>query len=159
MAYFAQRGIAPERITLLDRQPIDQYLRTYSQADIGLDTFPCAGGTTTCDALWMGVPVVTLAGDRSFSRAGASILSNMGLADLVADTADRYVAAAVELARDRSRLQQLRSSLRARMQASPLTNAAQFARNMEAAFGAMWDRRVTRRADDRAVSINATPTP
>ena len=98
--FFASRGIAAERLSLVGRQSIGDYLRTYAACDIALDTWPCAGGTTTCDALWMGVPVVTLAGTGSYSRTGASLLPNVGLGDLVADSADAYVDAVVRLARD-----------------------------------------------------------
>src|SRR6185295_9746706 len=98
-----------------------QYLAIYSRADIALDTYPYTGGTTTCDALWMGVPVVSLAADRPFGRSGASILANVGLTELVAATAEEYVAKAVELAQDGQRLARLRAELRSRMRESPLT--------------------------------------
>src|SRR6185437_5189677 len=101
--------------------------------DIGLDSFPYNGHTTSLDSLWMGVPVVTLTGQTAVSRGGASILSNAGLTNLIASDAEQYVHIARELAGDLARLAQLRCDLRTRMQASPLTDAARFARHMEAA--------------------------
>ena len=139
--FFSARGITPERLTLVGRQSIADYLQTYVACDIALDTWPCAGGTTTCDALWMGVPVVTLAGTGSYSRTGASLLANAGLPELVTDSPDTYVETAIALARDRSRLATLRGSLRETMRSSCLTDRRAFARDIEAAFEAMWERR------------------
>jgi predicted O-linked N-acetylglucosamine transferase (SPINDLY family) len=139
--YFDARGVAPGRVEFVSRMPLALYLALYARADIGLDTFPYAGGTTTCDAAWMGVPVVTLAGNRPFARSGASILANLDLGDLVTDDAEGYVAAAIALARDRPRLARLRAELRPRMRASRLTDALRFARDFEAALVAMWERR------------------
>jgi predicted O-linked N-acetylglucosamine transferase (SPINDLY family) len=139
--FFASRGIASERLLLVGRQSIGDYLRTYTRCDVALDTWPCAGGTTTCDALWMGVPVVTLAGTGSYSRTGASLLPIVGLGDLVADSPDAYVDAAVRLARDRPRLATLRQSLRNTMRSSCLTDGAAFARDVEDAFLSMWEHR------------------
>ncbi len=137
---FRSLGVAPERVDFVSRVPLAEYLALYARADVALDTFPYTGGTTTCDAAWMGVPVVTLAGNRPFARSGASILANLDLGDLVAADAAGYVAAAVALAGDRPRLAQLRAGLRARMLASPLTDATRFARDVEAALQAMWAR-------------------
>jgi predicted O-linked N-acetylglucosamine transferase (SPINDLY family) len=106
--------------------------------DIALDTFPYHGTSTTCDALWMGVPVVTLAGQSHVSRVGLSLLSNIGLPELVATTVDEYVGVAVNLATDRDRLKRLRLTLRERMQNSPLMDSPTFARNLEAAYRQMW---------------------
>ena len=92
-------GVAAKRIDLLSWEPATKgHLNTYNRIDIGLDTFPYNGTTTTCEALWMGVPVITLAGESHASRVGASLLSNIGLPDLIADTQDRYVDIAVGLA-------------------------------------------------------------
>jgi predicted O-linked N-acetylglucosamine transferase (SPINDLY family) len=110
----------------------------YRQIDIGLDPFPYNGITTTCDALWMGVPVLTFPGERPASRAGLSILSNIGLTDLIANSADEYVQLAQRMCADPARLATLRRSLRGRMQASPMMDAARFARNMETAYRQMW---------------------
>ena len=142
LAFFAARGIAGERIEQVGEAPIATYLGRYLRADIALDSLPCAGGTTTCDALWMGVPVVTLVGDRPFSRSGASLLHNAGLTELIARTPDEYVRAAVDLAADRKRLAALRAGLRDRLRASPLLDAVGFARDVEGAFDAMWERAV-----------------
>ena len=106
--------------------------------DIGLDPFPCNGGTTTCDALWMGVPVVTLAGRTAVGRGGVSILSNLGLPELIAQTPQQYIQIASDLPMDAARLGELRRTLRQRMRASPLMNAPRFARNVELAYRQMW---------------------
>ncbi|HEX3632455.1 MAG TPA: tetratricopeptide repeat protein [Casimicrobiaceae bacterium] len=142
LASFAAHGIAADRIEQVGEAPVATYLARYLRADIALDSLPCAGGTTTCDALWMGVPVVTLVGDRPFSRSGASLLRNAGLTGLITRTPDEYVRAAVELATDRARLAALRAGLRDRLRASPLLDAAGFARVVEDAFDAMWERAV-----------------
>lgn len=131
-------GVDSERVHFVSRMPASEYFRQYHHIDIGLDPFPCAGGTTTCDALWMGVPVITLAGQTSVGRSGVSILSNVGLPELVAHTQDQYVRLAAGLAADLPRLAALRAGLRARMQQSPLMDAPHFARNIEAAFRKMW---------------------
>ncbi len=143
LAFFAAHGIEAERIEQVVEAPVSTYLGRYLRADIALDSLPCAGGTTTCDALWMGVPVVTLVGDRPFSRSGASLLRNAGLAELITRTPDEYVRAAVDLAADRPRLAALRADLRNRLRASPLLDASAFARAVEQAFDAMWQRAVT----------------
>jgi len=116
------------------------HLGAYDRIDIGLDPFPYNGTTTTCEALWMGVPVIALRGDRHAGRVGASILGRVGLAALSADTVDDYVAAAAALAGDTGRLVELRRDLRATMAASPLCDAASFTRDMEAAYRQMWRR-------------------
>ncbi|HEY2863760.1 MAG TPA: tetratricopeptide repeat protein [Casimicrobiaceae bacterium] len=144
-AFFAALGIAAERIEQVGEAPVEAYLARYRCADIALDSLPCAGGTTTCDALWMGVPVVTLAGDRPFSRSGASLLRNAGLTDLIARTPDEYASAAIDLARDPARLGALRAALRGRLRASPLLDTAGFARAVESAFDAMWERAMAAR--------------
>jgi predicted O-linked N-acetylglucosamine transferase (SPINDLY family) len=137
-AFFGERGIAPERVAFVGYASFPEYLQLYDQIDIGLDPFPYGGGTTTCDALWMGVPVISQAGRTAVSRAGLSILSNAGLPELVARTPREYVRLAVELARDRDRLADLRSSLRQRLQRSPLMDGSRFAANLQAAFRSMW---------------------
>jgi len=142
LAFFAGEGIAGERIEQVGEAPIATYLARYQRADVALDSLPCAGGTTTCDALWMGVPVVTMVGDRPFSRSGASLLRNADLTELIARTPDEYVRAAVDLATDRVRLATLRAGLRDRLRASPLLDPAGFARAVEDAFDEMWERAV-----------------
>ena len=137
---FAESGVDPRRIDFVPRLPGPEYFLQYHRIDIGLDPFPYPGGTTSCDALWMGVPVVSLAGENAVSRGGASILSNVGLPQLLARTRRQYVQIAVDLAADLERLAALRAGLRAQMQASPLMDAPQFARDVEAAFRQMWRR-------------------
>ena len=110
----------------------------YNLVDITFDTFPYGGGTTTFDSLWMGVPVVSLAGPRRISRAGLSQLSNLGLADLAAFSEEDYVRIATSLAGDLPRLAELRAALRLRMESSVLMDAPRFARQIEAAYRAMW---------------------
>jgi protein O-GlcNAc transferase len=137
-ACFAERGIAAERVELTDILPRPEYLKFYQRIDIGLDPFPGNGMTTTCDALWMGVPVLTLPGEMPVSRAGLSLLSAVGLAEFAMNSEEDYVRKAAELAGDLPRLAELRATLRARMQASPLMDAPRFARNVEAAYRKMW---------------------
>jgi len=139
---FATRGIAADRIELVPRKPLAEYLALYGNADIALDSYPYTGATTTCDALWMGVPVVTLAGDRPFTRSGASILANVGLTELIARRPEDYVRIARELADDGERLARLRAGLRERMRASRLTDARSFAHDVEEAFIEMRERAV-----------------
>ena len=139
-SFFAEQDISPDRLMFVGKVPMAEYFGIYERLDVALDPFPYGGGTTTCDALWMGVPVVSLAGQTAVGRGGVSILSNVGLPELVADDAKQYVDIAVELAQDLSRLSELRASLRDRMQASPLMDAPRFARNVEAAYREMWRR-------------------
>jgi predicted O-linked N-acetylglucosamine transferase (SPINDLY family) len=139
-AFFAEGNVHPDRIEFVGVFPTDQYFERYHQIDIGLDPFPYPGGTTTCDSLWMGVPVVSLAGRTSVSRGGLSILSNVGLPELVARAPEEYVGIAANLAGDLPRLAALRSSLRDRMLDSPLTDAPRFTRYLEAAFRQIWQR-------------------
>ena len=110
----------------------------YHRLDFALDPFPYGGHTTSLDALWMGVPIVTLAGERPVSRAGLSILNNLGLQELVTSTEDGYVDIAVNLANDLPRLAELRRSLRSRMEKSVLMDAPRFTRQIEEAYRAMW---------------------
>ncbi|MEX2112345.1 MAG: tetratricopeptide repeat protein [Pirellulales bacterium] len=135
---FEQRGVAPRRLTLADRRPRKEYLQLMQTVDIALDPFPFNGHTTTCDALWQGVPVVTLAGATYASRFGSSAHVNLGLRELIADSPQQYVAIATELANDLDRLRLLRASLRERMASSPLLDFAGFTRHLEAAYRTMW---------------------
>jgi len=133
-----RQGIDPQRLKFVASVPLSRYFKLYEQIDIGLDPFPCNGGTTTCDALWMGAPVVTLAGRTAVGRAGVSVLRNIGLPELIAESPQQYVQITTDLAQDLPRLAELRRTLRARMQASPLMDAPRFARNVEAAYRQMW---------------------
>ena len=133
-----QHGIDPARMVLLGAVPQEAYLAAHAEVDLILDTFPYPGGTTTCEALWMGVPTLTLAGDRLLARQGASLLTAAGLAEWIAVSEADYVQKAVSLARDVPRLAVLRQGLRAQVLASPLFDAPRFARNFEAALWGMW---------------------
>jgi predicted O-linked N-acetylglucosamine transferase (SPINDLY family) len=136
---FQDAGVEPDRVILHgDFSSVTKHLEMYSQIDIGLDTFPYNGTTTTCEALWMGVPVVCLAGNRHAGRVGVSILTQLALADLIADNPDDYVRIAGELAIDLDRLRVLRSTLRQQMKSSPLCDAPGFAVGVEAAYRQMW---------------------
>ena len=136
---FAAHGIAGERIEFMPNIPaISGHLAAYGRVDIAFDPFPYNGTTTTCEAMWMGVPTITLCGERHASRVGASILTQLGLKDLVAETTKAYVETATGLAKDLDRLAKLRNGLRPRMQASPLCNAQTFTRDMESAYRDMW---------------------
>jgi len=134
----AKAGIDRARIEFATPRARPKYLELYRQLDIVLDPFPYNGHTTSLDALWMGVPVVTLAGETAVSRAGLSQLSNLGLPELIAFTEDDYVAKAIHLAHDPTRLTELRRTLRGRMEASVLMDAPRFARSIENAYRTMW---------------------
>jgi len=139
LGLFAGNGIAAERIRLLPRAVSTAgHLAVYHQVDIGLDPLPYNGTTTSCEALWMGVPVVTLRGSRHAGRVGASILTRIGLAELIAETEAQYEQIGTELAEDLERLEQLRTQLRDRMQGSPLCDSRRFARTMENSFRMLW---------------------
>lgn len=139
-AAFEACGITQARIEFADRQLRPAYLAAYHRIEIALDPFPYNGHMTTCDALWMGVPVVSLAGGTHVSRGGLSMLSHIGLPELAATTPECYVQIAVDLANDLPRLAALRGGLRERMQSSPLMDAARFTRGLEAAYRAIWRR-------------------
>lgn len=139
MGMFMQRGIAAERITLLPWEPSPKHLESYNLVDIGLDTFPFNGGATTCEAIWMGVPVVTHAGSAYHSRVGVSLLSNIGLKELIGKTYEEYIEIAVNLAHNIERLKALRESLRDMMLRSPLTDAKRFTVNLEKSYRRMWE--------------------
>ncbi len=134
---FAPYGVGRERLELIPRSKENQY-KLYNRIDIALDPFPCNGGTTGFDTIWMGVPYITLAGRHLMSRMGVMILSNVGLASLIAENEDDYVGLAVKLAKDRERLFELRKGLREKMLTSPLMDAPRFARHFEAALSGMW---------------------
>jgi len=137
-ALFQDAGIAPHRIAFVPKVPFLEYLELYRHLDLCLDPFPYNGGTTTMDALWMGVPVITLAGRTAVGRGGVSILSNVGLPELIAATPEQYVDWAGQWASDLPRLAALREGLRQQMQRSALMDGKQFAADVEAAFRWMW---------------------
>jgi predicted O-linked N-acetylglucosamine transferase (SPINDLY family) len=140
LEFLQAEGVASERVNFVGWQPRAQYLELYRQIDIGLDTVPYNGQTTTLDSLWMGVPVITLLGQTAVGRAGMSLLTNLGLPELIAAAPEQFVRIARELAGDLARLGELRASLRERMQKSPLMDGPRFARHVEAAYRTMWQR-------------------
>jgi len=139
LSRFAAQGIAPERIELIGRIPSQtEHLACYQRVDLALDTFPYNGATTTCEALWMGVPVITLQGRSHAARVGSSILHQCGLEKLVVDDERDYAAKALALATDRDRLRKLAEGLRDRLQASALCDEQAFAGHVEQAYRTMW---------------------
>jgi predicted O-linked N-acetylglucosamine transferase (SPINDLY family) len=136
---FSERGISEGRLTFHDRiASMSGHLGAYERIDIGLDPFPYNGTTTTCEALWMGVPVIALRGDRHASRVGASILKTVGQAEMISNSVNDYVDVAVRLAENTDALTSLRRSLRPAMEASPLCDAAGFTRDVESTYREMW---------------------
>jgi predicted O-linked N-acetylglucosamine transferase (SPINDLY family) len=140
LAVFQREGIEGSRIEFVDTLPRKEYLRLYHRIDLGLDPIPCTGHTTSLDAFWMGVPTVTLVGDTVVGRAGWSQVCNLGLSDLAAQTPAQYVTLAAKWANNLAELKELRSTLRQRMQQSPLMDSKRFARHMEEAYRQMWRR-------------------
>jgi predicted O-linked N-acetylglucosamine transferase (SPINDLY family) len=139
-------GVDESSAVFVGHQSLADYLETYRRIDVALDPYPYGGGTTTCDALWMGVPVVSLAGATAVSRAGATLLTHVGLERLVARNEEQYVELAAGLIRDARGLAELRRQLRGRIEASPIMAAPQFARDLEAAFRKVWRAWCARRA-------------
>jgi protein O-GlcNAc transferase len=140
---FKALGVDPARLVLRGWEPSPEgHLNAYSSVDIALDTFPYNGTTTTCEALWMGVPVVTLVGDRHAGRVGVSLLETVGLTQLMARTEEEYVRIAARLAGDLPALAGLREGMRGRMLASPLMAEAQFVGELERSFIAVWQERL-----------------
>jgi predicted O-linked N-acetylglucosamine transferase (SPINDLY family) len=138
---FAAHGVPVERVRFIGKTPSrGEYFRLYHQLDLCLDPFPYNGITTTCDALWMGVPILTLAGRTSVSRQGASFLHNVGLDELTADSPEAYVEIAQRLAADLDTLARWRAGLRQRVSRSPVTDAVRFTRHLESAYREMWRR-------------------
>ncbi|HEC14889.1 MAG TPA: tetratricopeptide repeat protein, partial [Rhodospirillales bacterium] len=134
----ARERLSDDRFIFKDGLPHKDLLKAYAEIDIALDPLPYSGGLTTVEALWMGVPVVTLSGETFASRHSTSHLSNVGLTELVTDSPEGYVSAAAGLAGDLGRLAELRAGLRARMKASPLCDTKQFARDLETAYRGLW---------------------
>jgi predicted O-linked N-acetylglucosamine transferase (SPINDLY family) len=139
-ALFLKGGIAAERIRFVPRAGRTAYFARYHDIDLGLDPFPYNGHTSTLDAFWMGVPVVTLAGRTAVGRVGVSNLANVGLPELIARTPEEYVAIAVAWATDLLRLATVRAELRQRLLSSPMADCAQYAADMERAYRWMWER-------------------
>ncbi|MGC2047939.1 MAG: glycosyltransferase, partial [Gallionella sp.] len=139
---FATMGITPERLLLGGRMTsVADHLSEYNKVDVALDTFPYPGVTTSVEALWMGVPVLTLHGDRFLSLTAKSVAHHAGLPEWIAINKDDYVAKAVSFTSDLERLAALRAGLRQQVLASPLFDAPRFARNFEDALWGMWQAR------------------
>jgi predicted O-linked N-acetylglucosamine transferase (SPINDLY family) len=140
-AALAQRlgrhGVAPERVAMHGKTSRGRYLAAHAEVDVLLDTFPYPGGTTTCEALWMGVPTVTLEGDRMLARQGRALLRSAGLGDWVAASVDAYVDLAVAAVADAQRLAALRAGMRDAVARSPLFDGRGFARDFMAAMEAI----------------------
>jgi len=136
--WFAKEGIARERVELAGPTPVKDYLACYGQIDIALDPFPYQGGSTTLDALLMGVPMVALAGRLAVQRSTSSILKSMGLDDMVVDSPEQYVKGAVFLAGIVNKIPDIRKNVRKAFLASPFMDEAGFTRDLEAAFRDMW---------------------
>jgi protein O-GlcNAc transferase len=135
----AASGVAEDRIDFLPwTATTAEHLARYGEIDIALDTFPYNGTTTTCETLWMGVPLVALLGDRHAGRVSASLLTRVGLENLIAADVEAYVELATRLAGDPDRLAEIRRTLRPRMAASPLCDAPAFAYKLDAAYRTMW---------------------
>ena len=135
---FSDYGIRRDRVRLLGSTSRREHMQLYSEIDVALDTFPYAGTITTCEALWMGTPVVTLAGRTHASRVGVSLLSRVGLEDWVAQSADDYAGLAVQRAGDVTALARLRRELRGRVRQSSLGDPCAVTRSLEAAYRSMW---------------------
>ncbi|HNI74400.1 MAG TPA: tetratricopeptide repeat protein, partial [Accumulibacter sp.] len=138
---FSALGVDADRLILEGHSPRAELLAAYQRVDIALDPFPYPGGTTSVEALWMGVPVITRRGDRFLSRVGETVAVNAGLADWIADDDQRYVELAVDKAGNLADLAERRASLRQQMLVSPLFDAKRFARHLEAAVRGMWQAR------------------
>jgi len=138
----ARAGISPERVELVpSTATVAEHLALYGRIHVALDSFPYHGTTTTCEALWMGVPVVTRVGDRHAARVGASLLAAVGLEELVASDDDAFASICVRLAQDRAALGALRHGLRDRLRASPLTDAHGYRTRFTRAIRALWQER------------------
>jgi protein O-GlcNAc transferase len=138
LAKLGQEGISATRVDFVGSQSRPEYLKLYHKIDLGLDPLPYNGHTTSLDAFWMGVPILTLLGKTMVGRAGWSQLCNLNLEELAAETPEQYIAMAVQLASDLPKLDDLRRTLRQRMVHSPLMDAQRFARNVESAYRQIW---------------------
>jgi protein O-GlcNAc transferase len=142
IALFGQSGVAPERIECVSYANHPPYGQQFQGVDIALDNYPYNGVTTTCESLYVGVPVVSLHGRNCVSRSGLSLLGTLGLGELVASTPEQYIEIAVALGSDLSRLEQLRASLRSRFEQSSLRDEKRFAANFEELLRTAWQENV-----------------
>ncbi len=138
VAWLGAQGIGSGRLELHARLPTDEFWAAHRRADIALDPFPCNGGATTCETLWLGVPVITLAGQTFVARAGVSLLSNCGLTQLIACSPEEYVVLAAGLAREPLRLADMRVRLKESLPGSPLLDAPAYAQALDAHYRAIW---------------------
>lgn len=137
-AQFEQHGVTRERVDMLGRTAKEEHMASYGKVDIALDTFPYNGTTTTCDTLWMGIPVITRAGRSHVSRVGVSLLTRVGISELIANTEEEYIEHAVRLANDLERLSYLRQNLRKMVESSGLCDGPAFTSNMESVYRQLW---------------------
>jgi protein O-GlcNAc transferase len=137
---FVREGFPMDRLVSVGRRPRHQYMQLFHRADLALDTFPYAGHTTTCDALWMGVPTVTLAGRTHVARAGLAVMESLDLGEFVARCDDEYVAIATRWAGNLAQLREVRCGLRRQMASSPLCDPERLTRGIESAYREMWVR-------------------
>lgn len=141
LGLFAAHGVSADRLELRGLTPtLIEHLEWYNQIDVALDTFPYTGATTSCEALWMGVPVVTLRGQSFVGRISSSLLTQVQLTELIAENTNDYQGIAQQLALDPVRLRSLRNTMRERIAMSPLGEASRFTRNLEQAYRTMWRR-------------------
>jgi protein O-GlcNAc transferase len=137
-AWFAAAGLTGDRLSFEGRLPRAALLQRYGGIDIALDSFPYSGGLTTCEALWMGVPVVTMPGESFAGRHAFSHLSNVGLTETIARSSEDYVAIVHRLGADREKLAGMRAGLRERLSRSALCDGPRFARHLEAGLREIW---------------------
>jgi predicted O-linked N-acetylglucosamine transferase (SPINDLY family) len=135
---FARRGIASNRLDLRHEKPADGHLGVYREVDVSLDVFPWSGHATTCESLWMGVPMLTLYGDRHASRLSASVLTATGFSDWIARTPGEYVAKASHFSLEIERLAEVRRCLRQRVAESALCDGPTFTRQLEQTYRSLW---------------------
>ena len=138
LAFFAEGGVAPGRVSIRGRQSLAGFFSCLQECDLLLDPFPCTGGTTTFHSLWMGVPVITLAGDNALGRCGAMIMQSAGLPEFIAHSADEYVNIASRCAGDLPALAQVRAGLRDKFLAAPFADPARVARELEDIYQGLW---------------------
>jgi predicted O-linked N-acetylglucosamine transferase (SPINDLY family) len=136
--YLRSMGITDDRVDFFGTYAPEDYYASYAEVDIVLDSFPYNGGTTSCDALLLGVPVAAIAGNRSISRGGVSLLRNLGMDDWIADSEESFVEMIQRQIAEPQRIALLRAELPARMRASPLMDGPRFARNVERVFRQAW---------------------
>ncbi len=135
---FVAQGIDASRLILPDQGSRRHVLELYNQIDIGLDTIPYNGHSTSCESFWMGVPVITLAGSTTVGRAGVSLLKNLGLGELIAQNVEEFVKICCDVATDLPRLANRRGGLRNRMRNSPLMDEVGYTRDLEERYREMW---------------------